>query len=159
MVHNNYKSSLVVDVKSKQHLDPLLMELKESVLNKNNESLSQEEDGVLRNQGRLCIPDVDGLREKIMDEAHGSRYSIHPGETKLYHELKDIYWVSGMNRDVAMFVSRFPNFPQVKAKHQCPGGLTQDIDIPTWNREDVNMDFVVGLPWWRSMLNCTLRRL
>ena len=40
LVHHNSKSSLVVEVKSKQHLDLALMELKESVLGKLNESLS-----------------------------------------------------------------------------------------------------------------------
>ena len=50
MVSHNSESSLVVDVKSKQQFDPLLMELNESVLNKNNESFSQVEDGVLRYQ-------------------------------------------------------------------------------------------------------------
>ena len=37
MVHHNSKSYLVVEVKSKQHLDLDLMELKESVLGKLNE--------------------------------------------------------------------------------------------------------------------------
>ena len=73
--------------KYKQHLDPLLMQLKETLLSKLNESLSIGEDGVLRNQGILCISDVDGLRESIMIEAHGSRYSIHLGATKVYHDL------------------------------------------------------------------------
>ena len=41
VVHNNFESSLVVKVKSKQHLDPLLPELKKSVLRKLNESFSQ----------------------------------------------------------------------------------------------------------------------
>ena len=40
MVGNNSESSLVVEVKSKQHLDLALMELKESVLVKLNESFS-----------------------------------------------------------------------------------------------------------------------
>ncbi|XP_070008616.1 uncharacterized protein [Nicotiana sylvestris] len=35
---------------------------------------------------------------------------------------------------------------QVKAEHQRPGGLTQDIEIPQWKWEMINMDFVVGLP-------------
>ena len=39
MVHHNFESSLVVEVKSKRHLDQLLMELKE-VLGKLNESFS-----------------------------------------------------------------------------------------------------------------------
>ena len=54
----------MVEVKSKQHLDPLFMELKESVLNKSIKTFSQGEHGVLRHQGRLCVPDVDGLRRK-----------------------------------------------------------------------------------------------
>ena len=91
MVRHNSESSVVVDVKSKQHLDPILMELKESVLNKAIETFSQGEDGVLRHQGRLCVPDVDGLRETILEEAHGSRYSIHLGATKMYRDLSEIY--------------------------------------------------------------------
>ena len=66
MVRHNSESSLVVDVKSKQHLYPLVMELKEPVLKTNNKSSPQEEDGVLRYQLRLCVTDIDGLREKIM---------------------------------------------------------------------------------------------
>ena len=66
MVRHNSESSLVIDVKSNQHLDPLLMEFKDSVLIKNNKSFSYGKYGVLRYQRRLCVPDVDGLRDKIM---------------------------------------------------------------------------------------------
>ncbi|WMV50010.1 hypothetical protein MTR67_043395 [Solanum verrucosum] len=88
MVCQNSESSVVVDVKSKQHLDPILIELKESILNKAIETFSQGEDGVLRHQWRLCVSDVDGLRERILEEAHGSRYSIHPGATTMYRDLR-----------------------------------------------------------------------
>ena len=74
----------MVEVKSKKHLDPLLMELKESVLSKSNESFSQGRDGVLMYQGKLCVLDVVDLRSEILEEAHGSRYSIHSGATKMY---------------------------------------------------------------------------
>ena len=40
IVHHNSESSLVVEVKSKQHHDQPLMELKESILGKLNESFS-----------------------------------------------------------------------------------------------------------------------
>ena len=59
IVHHNSDSSLVVEVKSKQHLDPLLMELKESILGKLSESFSQRGYGILRYQGRLCVPNVN----------------------------------------------------------------------------------------------------
>ena len=81
-VHPSSESSLVVEVKKGQHLDPVLMELKDSVLLKINESFALGDDGILRYQDGLCIPDVDDLRTRIVAEAHGSRYSIHLGSTK-----------------------------------------------------------------------------
>ena len=81
-VHPSSESSLIVEVKKGQHLDPVLMEMKNSVLLKMNESFALGDDGILRYQNRLCVPDVDDLRTKIVTEAHGSRYSIHPGSTK-----------------------------------------------------------------------------
>ena len=51
MVQDNSYSLLMVEVKSKQHLDPLLMKLKESVLTKINESFSQRRDDFIRYRG------------------------------------------------------------------------------------------------------------
>ncbi|WMV18994.1 hypothetical protein MTR67_012379 [Solanum verrucosum] len=110
------------------------------------EAFSQGGDGVLRYQGHLCVPDDDGLREQILEEAHSSRYSIYPGATKMYHDLREVYWWNGMKRDIEGFVAKCPNCQQVKVQHQRPGGLSQDISTPNWKWEDVNMDFIVGLP-------------
>ena len=38
---------------------------------------------------RICVPDIDNLRELILKEAHDSDYSIHPGSTKMYQDLKE----------------------------------------------------------------------
>ncbi|WMV59443.1 hypothetical protein MTR67_052828, partial [Solanum verrucosum] len=81
-----------LDVKSKKDLDPILFELKEVVLKKSVEAFSQGGNGVLRFQGPLCVPDVDGLREPILEEAHGSQYSIYLGATKMYRDLREVYW-------------------------------------------------------------------
>ncbi|GKA99168.1 putative reverse transcriptase domain-containing protein [Tanacetum coccineum] len=35
---------------------------------------------------------VGGVRKLIMDEAHTSRYSVHPGADKMYYDLRDLYW-------------------------------------------------------------------
>nr|GEU68584.1 hypothetical protein [Tanacetum cinerariifolium] len=45
--------------------------------------------------------DVEGIRKLIMDEAHTSRYSVHPGADKMYYDLRDLYWWPGMKRDIA----------------------------------------------------------
>ncbi|WMV46376.1 hypothetical protein MTR67_039761, partial [Solanum verrucosum] len=73
---------------------------------------SQGGDGVLKYQGRLCVWDVDGLREKILEEAHGSRYSIHPGATKMCRDLREVYWWNCMKKDIAGFVAKCPNCQQ-----------------------------------------------
>ncbi|GJR24172.1 putative reverse transcriptase domain-containing protein [Tanacetum coccineum] len=41
---------------------------------------------------RIWIPLVGGVRKLIMDEAHTSRYSVHPGADKMYCDLRDLYW-------------------------------------------------------------------
>ena len=61
-VQNGEESSLVVEVKEKQENDPILLELKGAVNNQRVEVFSQWGDGVLRYQGRLCVPDVGELR-------------------------------------------------------------------------------------------------
>ncbi|WMV09417.1 hypothetical protein MTR67_002802, partial [Solanum verrucosum] len=80
-----------LDAKAKQGLDPTLVKLKEAVLKKSVEAFSQMGDGEFRYHGRLCVPNADDLREQILLEAHSSWYSIHPGATKMYHDLREIY--------------------------------------------------------------------
>ena len=98
MVYKNSESSMVVEVKSKQHLDRPLMEFKEEVLGKLNESFSLGRDGVFRYQGRLCIPNVHDLKNRIIEQDHGSRYSIHPGSKKMFHELREVFLVGRLKR-------------------------------------------------------------
>ena len=76
-----------MDVTEKQESDPILLELKGAINNQRVEVFSLGGDGVLRYQGRLCVPDVGELRQHIFAEAHNSRYSIHPGATKMYRDL------------------------------------------------------------------------
>ncbi|WVZ93447.1 LOW QUALITY PROTEIN: hypothetical protein U9M48_039425 [Paspalum notatum var. saurae] len=40
-------------------------------------------------KNRICVPDVDGIKKLILGEAHDTAYSIHPGGTKMYHDLKE----------------------------------------------------------------------
>ncbi|WMV40836.1 hypothetical protein MTR67_034221 [Solanum verrucosum] len=97
-VQNGEKSSLVVVVKEKQDNDPILLELKGAVHQQRVEVFSQEGDGVLRYQGRLYVLDVGVLRQHIVTEAHNSRYSIHPGASKMYRDLRKVYWWNGMKK-------------------------------------------------------------
>jgi hypothetical protein len=48
----------------------------------------EQVEGTLWFKDRLVVPKKATLKKKILDEAHTSRYSIHPGSTKMYHDLR-----------------------------------------------------------------------
>nr|GEZ04778.1 reverse transcriptase [Tanacetum cinerariifolium] len=105
-----------------------------------------DDDNVLWHDTRLVVPNDASLREALLTEAHSSSFSIHPGSTKMYHNLKQHFWWSGMKGDVATFVSKSLICQQVKIEHQRANGLLQPLDIPVWKWDEISMDFVTGLP-------------
>jgi len=78
---------------------------------------------------RICVPEVKAIRDKILREAHESAYSIHPGSTKMYLDLKQKYWWYGLKRDVAKYVTVCDTCKRVKAEHQRSIGLLQPMKI------------------------------
>ncbi|GKF04303.1 putative reverse transcriptase domain-containing protein [Tanacetum coccineum] len=55
-------------------------------LNGTDQQMEKREDGSLHYMDRIWVPLVGGLRTKIMDEAHKTRYSVHPGDVKAEHQ-------------------------------------------------------------------------
>jgi hypothetical protein len=66
----------------------------------------QDADGVLWFKDHLMVPNNFEFCRKIMDEAHCSRYSIHPGTNKMYQDLKKNFWWTIMKREIANYVSK-----------------------------------------------------
>ena len=64
----------------------------------------------------------------------------------MYHELKEVIWLEVLKKDIADFVAKCPNCNQVKKEHKKQDGLFYEIQVPTLKLEDINADFVVGLP-------------
>jgi hypothetical protein len=105
-----------------------------------------DDNGTLWFGKRLCVPEDKAIREEILCEAHESAYSIHPGSTKMYLDLKEKYWWFGLKRHVAEYVAMCDTCQRVKAEHQRPVGLLQPMKISEWKWDEVGMDFIVGLP-------------
>ncbi|GJY96050.1 putative reverse transcriptase domain-containing protein [Tanacetum coccineum] len=103
-------------------------------------------DGALYYLDQIWVPLKGDVRTLIMDEAHRSKYSVHPGADKMYYDLRDRYWWPGMKKDIAKYVSRCLTCLKVKAEHQRPSGLLQQPEIPEWKWEGIAMDFVTMLP-------------
>lgn len=67
------------------------MQIKKDIGQKKVMSFEIRGGGIMRYQSMLCVSNMDDLRGRILDEAHTSRYVVHPGSTKLCHKLKEIY--------------------------------------------------------------------
>ncbi|XP_015161570.1 uncharacterized protein [Solanum tuberosum] len=117
IIQDTTVSYLFVEVKSQQQKDPSLKQLRSEAQDQQSLAFDIVEDGVLRYNCRLCVPNVAGIRHRIMEQAHHSYYSIHLGSTKMYHDIKEIYWWPRMIKDVAEFVAQCPNCQQVKVEY------------------------------------------
>lgn len=105
-----------------------------------------DEQGTQWLKQRICVPQNQQIRDAIFSEAHNSKYSIHPGCTKMYCDLRSRFRWKSMKADIASYVAHCDICQRVKAEHQRPAGLLQPLDIPVWKWDDISMDFVVGLP-------------
>ncbi|GKG25663.1 putative reverse transcriptase domain-containing protein, partial [Tanacetum coccineum] len=71
----------------------------------------------------------------------------------MYHDLRDMYWWSGIKRDIATYVSKCLTCAKVMAEHQRPSALLQQPEIPEWKWDRITMDLITKLPWSRSRHN------
>ncbi|KAL0551335.1 hypothetical protein IC582_010421 [Cucumis melo] len=133
----------IIDAQSN---DPYLVEKHGLAEAGQTAEFSLSSDGGLLFERRLCVPSDSAVKTELLSEAHSSPFSMHPGSTKMYQDLKRVYWWRNMKREVAEFVSKCLVCQQVKAPRQKPAGLLQPLSIPEWKWENVSMDFITGLP-------------
>ncbi|MDV3187743.1 MAG: hypothetical protein Q8836_02505, partial [Sweet potato little leaf phytoplasma] len=124
------KSSLRQRIIDAQPSDPDLVVKRSQVEAGQVNEFSLSSDLGLCYQGRLCVPGNVDLKQELLAEAHSSPFSIHPGSTKMYHDLKQYYWWQGMKREIVEFVSKCFVCQQVKAPRQKPAGLLQPLSFP-----------------------------
>jgi hypothetical protein len=111
---------------------------------------TEDDQGTIWFKKRICVLEIEHLRQLILREAHDSAYSINPGSTKMYQDLKEKYWWYGLKRDVATHVALCDVCQRVKVEHQRLAGLLQPLKVPEWKWEEISMDFIVGLPRTRD---------
>jgi hypothetical protein len=106
----------------------------------------EDVEGTLWLNDRLVVPKKEALKKKILDEAHTSWYSIHPGSTKLYHDVRQQFWWTRMKHEMTRYVLECDTSRKVKADYMKLGGLLQPLIFPKWKWDDIRMGFIVGLP-------------
>jgi hypothetical protein len=76
-------SSLLKEIRRCQLEDEKVQEIKCNIKEEKSPDFSEDDEGVLWYKGRICVPNVKELKDKILREAHESAYSIHPGGNKM----------------------------------------------------------------------------
>ncbi|GJT10804.1 putative nucleotidyltransferase, ribonuclease H [Tanacetum coccineum] len=118
------ESNLMLQIKEAQRDDGELWAIVQNVEDGKHTEFSVDDDGVVWFEDRLCVPNDQALREKVMTEAHSSPFTIHPGSTKMYRDLKQYFWWNGM-KQTKMWLRL----------------LSKLYDL-----SQISMDFVTGLP-------------
>jgi hypothetical protein len=86
--------TLEVEIREGQLEDAKLKEIRQLIQDNKTSDFSEDSQGTLWLCKRICVPDLKPIKESILREAHDSVYSIHPGSTKMYKDLKPD--ISGM---------------------------------------------------------------
>ena len=89
------RSSLVEHIRAHQFDDEKLCLIRDKVLIWEAKEAVLDSNGVWRIGGRICVPKTGDLIRLILEEAHCTRYSIHPGAAKMYHDPSQHYWWVG----------------------------------------------------------------
>jgi hypothetical protein len=131
---------------SAQRKNSGIAHIKEKVRTGQQTDFSIDDTDVLWFKNRLVVPKVPELRQLILDEAHSTRFSIHPGSNKMYQDLKQRFWWTNIKIEIAKYVARCDTCRRVKVEHLKPAGMLQPLPIPSWKWEDISMDFITSLP-------------
>ncbi|TYK06676.1 pol protein [Cucumis melo var. makuwa] len=139
--------------------DHYLVEKRHLVEAGQGEDFSISSDDGLTFDGRLCVLEDSAVKAELLIEVHSSSFTMHPGSTKMYQDLRRVYWWRNMKREVADFVSRCLVCKQVKAFKQKPVGLWQPLSVPGWKWESVltkSVDFIPGKSTYTARLQLAL---
>ncbi|WVZ97634.1 hypothetical protein U9M48_043151 [Paspalum notatum var. saurae] len=120
--------------------------IREGMDEKKRACFTLDDQGVLWFKNRLVVPKDMELRKRILDEAHTSMFTMHPGSNKIYQDLKQKFWWTHMKREIATYVSKCDMCQRIKVDHLKPAGMLQPLALPAWKWEDIHMDFIMGLP-------------
>jgi hypothetical protein len=83
--------TLEPEIQEGQLEDDKLKEIRQLIRDNKTSDFSEDGQGTLRLGKQICVPNLRPIKESILREAHDSAYSIHPGSTKMYNDLKTHY--------------------------------------------------------------------
>lgn len=107
---------LIQQIRDLQRNDFWLVKILDNLESKPDFSIWSDEALVFR--GRLCVPNNMDFKRLILDEAHHTKYSVHIGSTKMYHNLKQSYWWNQMKKKITRYINKCQICQEVKTENK-----------------------------------------
>ena len=85
-------SNILEEIKNGQKEDLELVDQVVLVNQSKGVDFRLDKNGILMLRDRVCVPDVLELKKRILEKGHRSSLGIHPGATKMYQDLKRLFW-------------------------------------------------------------------
>jgi len=134
-LHNNILSTLPSDPIAQIHLsDPL------------DSHWSTNEAGFLHLDGRIYIPDLDGLRLRVLRYHHDHPLSGHFGQNQTLELIQRKYTWPGLRTFVKDYVQSCTSCARAKTPRHRPYGLLKQLPVPERPWNSISMDFIEQLP-------------
>lgn len=103
-------------------------------------------DGTLHFMDQIWVLNLCDIKSLVLEEAHKTRYAVHPGSDKIYLNMKNSYWLPKVKAKIATYLRKCLTCAKVKAEYQNPSGLLKQPYITEWKWEKIDIDFITKLP-------------
>lgn len=103
-------------------------------------------DGLLFFQGRMVVPNSQQLKNAILQMYHDTPVAGHGGFRKTFKAITEVFYWKQMRKDILDYVTRCETCQQTKYSTGKKQGTLQPLPIPSRPWQDINMDFIIGLP-------------
>jgi hypothetical protein len=98
-------------------------------------------DEMLLFRGRVYVPDTE-LRILLLQTAHDSAESGHPGKNNLYEMISRHYWWPKLSYDTARFVANCHNCGRNNTSRLRYQGTLKPLPVPVQRWRDISIDFI-----------------
>ncbi|WVZ90936.1 hypothetical protein U9M48_037186 [Paspalum notatum var. saurae] len=109
-------------IRQAQKYCPSVVELKVGMVKGILTDFRKDLQGTIWLKNRLCVPLNKSIQGMILTEAHCTKYSIHPGSSKMYQDLKKLFWWRRTKQDIIEFVAQCDTCNKIKAEKRDPQG-------------------------------------
>ena len=105
-----------------------------------------ERDGLLLYKSRICVPEDQALRTRIVGELHDTPLGGHLGRDKTLAAVKQRFYWSGMDAQVAAYVAGCDACQRDEPSQRATPGKLMSLPVPAAPFDQVSLDLITGLP-------------